>query len=109
MSARFAATAFVFFLFMMTAPVACAQDSGAESRSEESGPGLEAMIGQMMMVGFRGFEADESHWVVQDIRDRNLGGIILFDYDVPNRRAERNVRSPQQLARLVRQLPRTLR
>ncbi|MCC5932686.1 MAG: glycoside hydrolase family 3 [Candidatus Cyclonatronum sp.] len=106
MSARFAATAFVFFLFMMTGPVAWAQDSGAENRSEESGPGLEAMIGQMMMVGFRGFEADEAHWVVQDIRDRNLGGIILFDYDVPNRRAERNVRSPQQLARLVRQLQR---
>ena len=99
----------LLFLGMMNVP-ACARQaepetalSVAEAAEDVS---LEAMIGQMMMVGFRGFEVSEAHWVVQDIRDRNLGGVILFDYDVPNRRAERNVRSPEQVARLVRQLQR---
>jgi beta-N-acetylhexosaminidase len=66
-------------------------------------PTLEEMIGQMLMVGFRGFNVEEAaqEGIVEDIRDRNLGGIILFDYDVPTRRRVRNVASPEQLQELV--------
>ena len=62
------------------------------------------MAGQMMLVGFRGMEANEDMKIVDDIRERNLGGIILFDYDVPNREAVRNISSPSQVERLISQL-----
>lgn len=72
--------------------------------AKEASPELETMIAQMLIIGFRGFEVTETDWIVQDIRDRNIGGIILFDYDVPSRAPERNVKSPEQVRNLVSQL-----
>lgn len=86
------------------------QDAGNDETSameiSDSYPSLESMIGQMMMVGFRGMEidADGKSWIVEDIIERNLGGIILFDYDVPQSRPVRNVSSPEQLKSLVSSL-----
>jgi beta-N-acetylhexosaminidase len=65
---------------------------------------LDARIGQMLMVGFRGTSVDESHFIVRDIRRRNLGGVILFDYDVAKKQAARNIESPAQLKALVASL-----
>lgn len=65
---------------------------------------LEAKIGQMLMVGFRGLVVDEDHFVVHDIRERHLGGVVLFDYDVPTQRAERNIVSAAQTEALVQSL-----
>lgn len=62
---------------------------------------LDAKIGQMLMVGFRGLEVDDDHFIVKDIRQRHLGGVVLFDYDVPTRQAVRNVASPSQVKALV--------
>ncbi|SMC29227.1 beta-N-acetylhexosaminidase [Andreprevotia lacus DSM 23236] len=50
-------------------------------------------IGQLLMAGFDGLEPD-AH-ITQLIRERHLGGVILF---------RRNVESPAQVARLCRQL-----
>lgn len=58
---------------------------------------LAVKIGQMFMVGFRGLTIDEGHPIVQDIVERHLGGVVLFDYDVPNGKFVRNIASPQQL------------
>ncbi|MBN1978844.1 MAG: glycoside hydrolase family 3 [Anaerolineae bacterium] len=63
--------------------------------------GLDAKIGQMLMIGFRGLEVSADHFVVRDIRERNLGGVVLFDYDVPSESRERNIASPSQLKTLV--------
>ena len=64
-------------------------------------PGLDAKIGQMLMVGFSGLEVDAGHPIVEDITGRNLGGVILFDYDVITRSPVRNVESPSQVKALV--------
>jgi beta-N-acetylhexosaminidase len=63
--------------------------------------GLDAKIGQMLMIGFRGLAVSADHFIVRDIRKRNLGGVVLFDYDVPSGSRERNVKSPSQLKTLV--------
>ncbi len=65
---------------------------------------LDAKIGQMLMVGFRGLEVNDDHFVVRDIRERNLGGVVLFDYDAPSQSPMRNVESPAQLTALVASL-----
>ncbi|MFW6347091.1 MAG: glycoside hydrolase family 3 protein [Cyclonatronaceae bacterium] len=69
-------------------------------------PSLEEMIGQMLMVGFRGLTPEDAgrEGIIEDIRQRHLGGIILFDYDVPLGQRVRNVASPEQLHDLVRAL-----
>ena len=53
------------------------------------------------MVGFRGLEVDDEHFIVQDIRERHVGGVVLFDYDVPTQRAVRNIESPSQVKALI--------
>ncbi|TVQ99479.1 MAG: glycoside hydrolase family 3 protein [Desulfovibrionales bacterium] len=65
---------------------------------------LEAQIGQMLMIGFRGLEVGQDSPVVQDIRSGRVGGVILFDYDVALRNPERNIAAPEQLAALVADL-----
>src|SRR6185312_14809338 len=44
-------------------------------------PSLRARIGQMLLVGFRGTDADSASAVLADIRDRGLGGVVLFSVD----------------------------
>lgn len=56
------------------------------------------------MVGFRGLEVDKNHPIIDDIKKRDLGGVVLFDYDVPRDTAVRNIQSPEQLSRLTGQL-----
>lgn len=56
------------------------------------------------MVGFRGLEVSGSHPIVQDIRFRHIGGVVLFDYDIPANSPVRNVESPNQLKSLVSSL-----
>ncbi|MGZ6213459.1 MAG: glycoside hydrolase family 3 protein [Candidatus Limnocylindria bacterium] len=65
------------------------------------GPSLRDRIGQMLLVGFRGLTIEDAGDIVADIRDRNLGGILLFDTDQPTHSAIRNVESPAQLTALV--------
>ena len=62
---------------------------------------LRAMIGQMLLVGFRGTDADSASAVLSDIRDRGLGGVVLFSVDQPTGSSVRNIVSPEQLAALT--------
>jgi beta-N-acetylhexosaminidase len=66
-----------------------------------SDPELRRMAGQMVMVGFRGLAADDWVQAEEQIRGAGIGGVILFDYDVPSGTAVRNVSSPEQVRRLV--------
>jgi len=62
---------------------------------------LETKIGQMLMVGFRGLTVDESTHIRRDIEKYQIGGIVLYNIDLPsNRKLPRNVESPQQLQEL---------
>ncbi|HZG66484.1 MAG TPA: glycoside hydrolase family 3 N-terminal domain-containing protein [Herpetosiphonaceae bacterium] len=65
------------------------------------GVSLDVKIGQMLMIGFRGLMAAEGDPILDDIRARHLGGVVLFDYDVPTDTPVRNVESPAQVKALV--------
>ncbi len=75
------------------------------SSASERDP-LDQWIGQMLLVGFRGTDLAEHDPFLQQIRDLNLGGVILFDYDVPAKSPLRNIVSAGQVRRLVGQLQR---
>jgi beta-N-acetylhexosaminidase len=64
-------------------------------------PALEDKIGQMLMIGFRGTSVSEGSFIVEDIRKRNLGGVILFDHDVLSKTRGRNIVSGAQVRELV--------
>ncbi|MEM6336856.1 MAG: glycoside hydrolase family 3 protein [Bacteroidota bacterium] len=61
-------------------------------------------IGQMMLVGFRGMTLEPGTAIYEDLTERHIGNVILFDYDVTSKRPVRNVESPEQVAALVEQL-----
>lgn len=67
-------------------------------------PSLDLMIAQMVMVGFRGFTLTAENPIVQDIRERQIGGVFLFDYDVPTSSFERNIQSPDQVRALTTEI-----
>lgn len=62
---------------------------------------LDHMIGQMIMVGFRGVKPDSKNPIAKEISKGTIGGVILFDVDGPGGGGERNIRSPRQLRRLT--------
>ncbi len=75
--------------------------SSVRSEQQAVDEELDVMIGQMIMVGFRGLEVDESSRIIEQIKRYHLGGIILFDYDVQLGIPVRNIDNPQQLAELT--------
>ncbi|MFU8811726.1 MAG: glycoside hydrolase family 3 protein [Balneolaceae bacterium] len=77
--------------------VSCAQQPPPESSLDEK-------IGQMLMIGFRGMTVEESAHIYRDLRDFHLGGVLLFDVDVPSGRAHRNINDPDQVQALIREL-----
>jgi len=68
--------------------------------------GLDAKIGRMLMVGFRGLTLSPDNPVVADIQAHRIGGVVLFDHDVPAKNDVRNVESPEQVKALIRDLRR---
>ena len=52
------------------------------------------------MIGFRGYKTSDTSHIVRDIKEYNLGGVILFDFDVPSGRAVRNIESADQVRAL---------
>ena len=65
---------------------------------------LEEKIGQMLLVGFRGLKINDNSRIVQDIKKFHLGGVILFDYDNALKKRRRNIDSPKQVKKLVKDL-----
>lgn len=64
-------------------------------------PSLDVKIGQMLMVGFRGLKVDKRSMIVEDIRDRYLGAVVLYDYDMVDQKPQRNIESFAQVRKLV--------
>ena len=58
------------------------------------------------MVGFRGLTLAPDNPVIADIRAHRIGGVVLFDYDVPAKSGVRNIESPEQVKTLIRDLRR---
>jgi beta-N-acetylhexosaminidase len=70
----------------------------------EGRPELRAMLGQMLLVGFRGAELSDEDSILRDIREHNLGGVIFFDRDVQLKTVGRNIQSPAQVRALTAEL-----
>ena len=81
--------------------------TGFAARPGTAPAGLDEKIGQMIMVGFRGLTLEADNPVIADIRDRKIGGIVLFDYDVPSQNPVRNIASPEQVGALIASLQET--
>ena len=84
-----------------TASIASSPSSTTSVRQGD----IRRKIGQMVMVGFRGMTLAEAGPLADQIKAGHIGGVVLFDVDVLNNRSPvRNVRSPEQLRTLVRDL-----
>jgi beta-N-acetylhexosaminidase len=88
----------------------CGRACSAGTQDTRTGPAgaaeasLEQKIAQMLLVGFRGTTLDESNYIVRDIRDYRIGGVILFDRDALLKTSGRNIVSPAQLQALTASL-----
>ena len=65
---------------------------------------LRQKIGQMLVIGFSGCEIDEQSPVVQWLKKDGLGGVILFDVDLPSNQQGKNLKNRHQIKRLTTQL-----
>ena len=62
---------------------------------------LRAMLGQMVIVGFRGQDIRSHDQIAEDIAAGRVGGVILFDYDSMLKKRGRNIADHEQLKGLV--------
>lgn len=65
---------------------------------------IEKMIAKMVILGFSGEKVLEGSSLYRNIKDYDLGGVILFDKDPLNKKKVKNIRSPYQLKQLTNQL-----
>lgn len=72
--------------------------------SQNNNPSLKQMVGQMLMLGFRDTVLNESSHIINDIKDLNIGGVVLYEYDVPSKLRPRNITSKKQLKQLNKDL-----
>ena len=82
----------LFFIFSLPTFAAVQPDS------------LAIKTGQMLMIGFRGMSVESAPEIAADITRHRIGGVVLFDYDVPSRSSSRNISTPQQLSSLTTEL-----
>lgn len=74
----------------------------SESVSQQQG--LKEKIGQMILLGFRGTEVGGQSNIAKIIKDLKIGGVVLFDYDVPSASFSRNITGPEQTQKLISNL-----
>ncbi len=65
---------------------------------------LRDKIGQLLIVGFDGLTIDKHAWIVEQIEQHALGGVILFDKNLPRPEHLKNIENPAQVARLLADL-----
>src|SRR5512136_791325 len=74
------------------------------STGKPTEPELDVKIGEMILAGFRGYALSDKNPIIADLKDRYVGGVVLFDYDVAYGKYKRNIKSPEQLAALDEEL-----
>lgn len=94
--------AFILFGLLLLAPQA---QSAATAVSPPTGQNSgDLPLGQMLLVGFAGSVIEEGHPILEDIRQRHLGGVILFNYGPDSGTPANNIISPSQLRTLTTRL-----
>ena len=101
-SVAFAGVIFLSFGDKMQTDISPLPQNQNQQESEKiSDQELKKEIGQMIIAGFRGTEADEGAEIYKMIKDLQIGGVVLFDYDVPSKSFPRNITSPEQVKKLI--------
>lgn len=62
---------------------------------------VQSKIDQLFIVGFRGMNYESSPELKRMIEETNIGGIILFDYDTPSKKYNRNIQTSDQVRDLI--------
>ncbi len=75
-----------------------------KTRKEMTNLSLEQKIGQLFILGFPGATLQPDHPIAQDICQRNLGGVILFDRFLAEAKASNNILNARQLTQLTASL-----
>jgi len=65
---------------------------------------LKKEIGRMLIVGFGDEDISPNSQIVKDIRNYDLGGVILFDRFYDDRAKMKNISSPDQVQRVTKKL-----
>lgn len=65
---------------------------------------LQDKIDQLFIIGFRGSSLEKAPELKKALNETNLGGVILFDYDTPTKKYNRNILSSSQLFSLITEI-----
>lgn len=65
---------------------------------------IDRVIGQLIILGFRGHSLTPSNPIYENIRRGRIGGVVLYDYDIKLKKANRNIKSPAQVKKLIGEL-----
>ncbi len=65
---------------------------------------LLSKIDQLFIIGFRGYTLANAPDAKRALKETNLGGVILFDYDTPTKKYVRNIQSADQVKKLISDL-----
>lgn len=70
---------------------------------------LKKILGQLFLIGFQGAVITPQHPVTRDIKEENLGGVILFDRHLATKSQNNNVVNKDQLKNLTTSLQNTVK
>jgi len=65
---------------------------------------LKQELGNLFIIGFPGPAPRADNWIIRDISEKSLGGVILFDHCLHTPGLSGNITSPQQLKLLTTSL-----
>lgn len=65
---------------------------------------LRRKISQMLIIGFSGYELNKDSAVIQWLEQDGLGGVLLFDFDLPKKEYGKNLKNQNQIKQLNQQL-----
>ncbi|AKK19690.1 glycoside hydrolase family 3 protein [Candidatus Liberibacter africanus] len=89
-----------FFLLLVFLSFSCRLPSRRQESSIDE-ISMKEKIGQMLIVGFDGFELEPNSPIGLAIQNRQVGGVILFDHDFKKNSYQRNIKDPNQLHKLT--------
>lgn len=87
---------FLFFLVVLTIFAPCTLFAVTQKNIS-----LQDKIDQLFVIGFRGDALKNAPELSRALKETNLGGIILFDYDTPSKKYDRNIKTGEQVTKLI--------
>ena len=87
----------ISLIVLLTAMLACASKPVEEQPQTKY---TNQELGQLLVVGFRGTEINSESKIVKDLKEYNLGGVVLFDFDIESGEYGRNITNANQLLKL---------